>query len=102
VSVLYIISVSNVVDDTVVGGFVGDRLLTREGLIQYSQLSTVSELHCCLGELLVRPVVHSQHLMTYQQTLLASSLDRQSSSSCVDQAQPDLSAGISRKASLSQ
>jgi len=59
----------------VIGGFVGDRLLTREGLIQYSQLPTLPGLHVQLAQLMLQAAAHTQHLLTSQQTLLACNLD---------------------------
>jgi len=65
--------------DVVVGGFIGDRLLTREGLIQYSQLPTLAGVHIQLAQLLLQAAAHTQHLLTSNQTLLTSCLDYHSS-----------------------
>jgi len=59
----------------VVGGFIGDRLLTREGLIQYSQLLTLSGLHVQFGQLLMQTTAQTQHFLTSHQMLLAHNLD---------------------------
>ena len=62
-----------------IGGFVGDILLTREGLVQYSQLPTIAGLHVQLAQLLLQAATHTQHVLTSQQTLLMCSLDCHSS-----------------------
>lgn len=59
----------------VVGGFVGDRLLTRDGVVKYSQLPTLTGLHVGLAQLTMHTAVHTQTLLTSQQTLLANNLD---------------------------
>jgi len=54
-------------------------LLTREGLIEYSQLPTLTGLHVQLGHVLKQTIAQTRHLLTSQQTLLACNLDYHSS-----------------------
>lgn len=71
--------VSKIPEFAMLGGFVADKLLTREGLIEYSQLPTLTGLHVQLGHVLKQTIAQTRHLLTSQQTLLACNLDYHSS-----------------------
>jgi hypothetical protein len=60
---------------SLLGGFVDDVLLTREGLTRYSRLPSIHELHSELVGLLSLPAERNRNLMLQGQSSLVRSLD---------------------------
>jgi ribosomal protein L10 len=62
---------------TLLGGVVEDLLLTREGLVHYSRLPPLSDLHCELLSTMQMPFIKNHQLLSSQQVTFVQNLEQQ-------------------------